>query len=804
MWCLLQIILFLATLWLLGFYRAKPMVWVPVLLIETFIFSYFRAFPIFIASVFWIILIAAMVILALPMVRKLLISRKVWRIVKKVTPVMSQTERDAIEAGDVCFEAELFNGKPDFEKLFAIPKPSLSVEEQAFLDQQVETLCAMLDDWQINHVSHDLPKAAWDYLKKEKFFAMIIPKKYGGLAFSAYANSKIVAKIGTRSIAAAVTTMVPNSLGPGELLNLYGTEAQKDYYLPRLAIGEDIPCFALTSPIAGSDAANMPDVGIVCEGEFQGKKVLGMKLTWHKHYITLAPVATVLGLAIHLKDPEHLLSGKTDVGITLCLVPTNHPGVEIGKRHQPMGLGFMNGPTSGKDVFVPLDFVIGGSKMCGHGWRMLMECLSMGRGISLPSLAVAVAQQTYRMTGAYAQIRQQFRVSIANFEGVGQKLGQIAINTYLCNAARDLTVAQIDQHKKPAIASAMTKYHNTELARAAVIDGMDIVAGRGVQLGPRNFLANMFLSAPISITVEGANILTRNLIIFGQGAIRCHPYILKTMQLAHAENTPENLTAFDRNLFAHLGFSFSNLVRTFTYGLSAGSLIKTPESKLKKYLQQLTRMSTAFALTADMLMLTFGGELKRMENLSARLGDIFSYLYYASAVIKHFHDVNQAAAELDYAAVCLDFCLSEIQIAFDDLFNNIPKRQLAKCLRFTVFPWGRAYTKVLDKNLAKLLPAMRKPNILRDQITGNCYIDWQVDGAAGRVEQALQLEVAAGPIFDKLKQAIAAGQIDKTQSLAKRLEQALSQGILSNAELDLLKQLEVIRLDVVQVDAFNT
>jgi acyl-CoA dehydrogenase len=535
-------------------------------------------------------------------------------LLRKRMPAMSNTEKEAIEAGNTWWERKLFSGNPNWQELFAITKAQLTAEEQSFLNTEVDALCQKLNDWNIVYKDHDLSPEVWGYLKQQRFFGLVIPKQYGGRGFSALAHSAIITKIASRSVSAAVNTMVPNSLGPAELLLHYGTDSQKDYYLPRLATGEDIPCFALTGPEAGSDAGSITDKGIVGYGLYQGQEVLGIHLTWNKRYITLAPIATVLGIAFKLYDPKQLLGDRVDIGITLCLIPTSHPGVEIGTRHLPMHLAFMNGPTRGNNVFIPIDWIIGGQAMAGQGWRMLMECLSIGRAISLPALATAGSQLIYRLTGAYAALRQQFKTELANFDGVKQSLGTIAAYTYLLEASRQLTANAVDQHIKPSIASAIAKYHMTEMARTIINHAMDIHAGHMVQVGPRNFLAHLYISAPISITVEGANILTRNLIIFGQGAIRCHPFLLDEMQLINTDSV--DIKALDTTLMKHIGFAISNIGKSLWYGLSGGYGVWIGHCefpKLKVYLQQLTRISTNLALLTDIYLLKLGGNLKRKE-----------------------------------------------------------------------------------------------------------------------------------------------------------------------------------------------
>ncbi|HUP31377.1 MAG TPA: acyl-CoA dehydrogenase, partial [Usitatibacter sp.] len=584
------------------------------------------------------LLAAALAVVALFTVRPLrraLLTRPIFGLYKKVLPQVSQTEQEALDAGSIWWDAELFSGRPHWKTLLDYPQARLTAEERAFIDGPVEELCGMLNEWNIIHEKADLSPEVWKFIREKGFLGIIIPKSFGGLGFSAYAHSEIVTKISTRSGTAAVTVMVPNSLGPAELLIHYGTDEQKNHYLPRLAKGLEIPCFALTSPEAGSDAGAIPDFGIVTRGMHEGREVLGIRLTWDKRYITLGPVATILGLAFKLYDPDHLLGSEEELGITLALIPTSHKGVNIGRRHVPLGAAFMNGPNSGKDVFVPMDWIIGGQKQVGKGWRMLVECLAAGRSISLPSMAMAAGKLGSRATGAYARIRSQFRTPIGKFEGVEEPLARIGGNTYLMDATRRMTMVALDLGEKPSVISAICKYHMTERMRQVLNDAMDIHGGKGIMMGPNNYLGSAYINIPIAITVEGANILTRSMIIFGQGAIRCHPWVLKEIKAA-ADN---DLVAFDRALWGHMGFTISNAFRSLFLGITGGKAVSVPGSPdVRRYLQQMTRFSAAFALLSDISMFVIGGSLKRKEKISARLGDILSLLYMASATVKRFED----------------------------------------------------------------------------------------------------------------------------------------------------------------------
>src|SRR5258705_11701053 len=608
---------------------------------------------------------------------------------RKLLPPISATERDAIAAGTVWWDADLFSGKPDWAKLRNYPAPTLSAEEQAFLDGPVEKLCSMLNDWEIRRLG-DLPEDVWSFVRDNGFMGMIIPKERGGLGFSALMHSQVVMKVASRSPAAAVTVMVPNSLGPAELLMRYGSDEQRDYDLPRLAKGLEIPCCALTAPEAGSDAASIPDRGIVCYGEHKGSRVLGMRVTWNKRYITLAPVATILGLAFKLYDPDHLLGDKDDIGITLALVPTNTPGVQIGRRHFPSDQAFQNGPTQGRDVFIPMEYIIGGKERVGQGRRMLMDCLAAGRAISLPALGTGGAMFCARLAGAYARIRRQFGMAIGKFEGIETPLARIAGYAYVLDAARRLTASSLDHGQQPSVLSAILKYHATERMRTALNDALDIHGGRAICDGPRNYLFGTYMSVPVAITVEGANILTRSLMIFGQGAIRCHPYLLKEMEAANLSDPDESLKAFDTALFAHIGSAISNVTRAFLHNLTFGAFARVPDVPHVTYMYRgLHVASVTFAAVADLVMGTLGGEMKRRESLSARLGDVLSELYLLSCVLQRLETVGSPAADLPLVDGNYRNALHTIQSRLVEVLTNLPMRPAAWLLRIVAFPLGR-------------------------------------------------------------------------------------------------------------------
>ncbi len=751
----------------------------------------------------WLLFLVAALFANATRLRQKHIVAPALKILKNQIPTISKTERTAIEAGDTWWEKELFCGKPDWHQLFAIPRPTLTAEEESFINNQVNHLCSMLNDWQIVFEDHDLPPAVWRYLKEEKFFGMVIPKQYGGLGFSALAHSTVVTKIATRCLSAAVTSMVPNSLGPGELLVHYGTEEQKNHYLPRLASGDDIPCFALTAPEAGSDAGAIPDNGIVCRGTFEGKDIIGIRLSWDKRYITLAPVATLLGLAFHLYDPDKLLGGKEDIGITLGLIPVNHPGVEIGTRHYPIYTAFMNGPTRGKDVFIPLDWIIGGEKMAGEGWRMLMESLSIGRSISLPALSAACGKVAYRMSGAYARVRRQFNAPISSFEGIEEALGQIAGNLYMLEACRMMTAGAVDQHINPAIVSAIAKYHMTEMSRASVAHAMDIHGGKTVQVGPRNILANMHVAQPISITVEGANILTRNLIIFGQGAIRCHPYLLKEIELITAENP--SIPDVDKVLMSHVGFFVSTVLRNIAYGLTGGKFIfsSIKNKRIGRLHRQLTRMSAALALLSDTSLILLGGSLKRRERISARLGDMLSQLYLASTVLKYYADNGKPQSDVDYVCWTLQQCLYRIQTACDEVTSNFPNKWIGILLSWLVFPFGRAYMRPSDKLNKQIVAVMLSSSELRDRLTRYTYHSTSNDDLGYCLDEALSQVQLVEPLLKKLNKAVQAHEIPKRYSLRERIQAAGKSGILSSEEVTILTNYETLKDEIIQVNEFS-
>ncbi len=754
----------------------------------------------------WLCYLLAVAIFAVPTIRQTLVSQKALSLFKKVLPAMSQTEKEALEAGTVWWEAELFKGKPEWKKLQNIADPKLSEAEQAFLDGPVNDVCEMVNDYQVTHELADLPSEVWQYLKDHKFFAMIIKKKYGGLEFSAYAQSLVLQKLTGVSSVLSSTVGVPNSLGPGELLQHYGTEEQRNHYLPRLAEGKEIPCFALTSPEAGSDAGSIPDYGIVCKGDWQGEEVLGMRLTWNKRYITLAPVATVLGLAFKLRDPDGLLGDKQDLGITCALIPTDLKGVEIGNRHFPLNVPFQNGPTQGDDLFVPIDFIIGGQKMAGQGWRMLVECLSVGRGITLPSNSTGGIKSAALATGAYARIRRQFKQPIGRMEGVEEPLARLAGNAYVMDAASNLTVAGIDLGEKPSVISAIVKYHCTHRGQRSIIDAMDIVGGKGICLGPSNFLARGYQGSPIAITVEGANILTRSMIIYGQGAIRCHPYVLNEMEAAYSESS-DALDKFDSALAGHVSFTMSNLVRSLWFGLTdgRGSDAPTPLNKTDKqtqrYYQQLNRYSANLALLSDISMAVLGGSLKRRERLSARLGDILSQLYLGSATLKRFESEGSHAEDLPLVHWGMQDSLRQTEIAIDEFLANFPSPVIGRLLRVVLMPFGRIRRAPNDKLDSQVAHIIQTPSETRSRIGRGQYLEATEHNPVGKIEKALEVILQAEPLFDKVCKETHQKRAFLRLDLVAQL--GLEKGILTEKEAALLVSAEEHRLYTINVDDFS-
>ena len=793
----------LAVILVLAFFRASIWSWLLAMLIVVPFVAVQSRLSTEGLQFLTVVLLLIAAALGVPALRRALVSRPALNMFRNILPHVSQTEQEALDAGTVWWDGELFGGNPDWHKLLSYPKPQLTEEEQSFLDNEVGQLCALLDDWDITHVRQDLSPEAWRFIKDKGFFGMIIPKEYGGKQFSALAHSAVVTKVASRSGSAAVTVMVPNSLGPAELLLHYGTQEQKDKYLRGLACGKEVPCFALTGPFAGSDAGAIPDYAVVCRGEFNGQQdVLGMRVTWEKRYITLAPVATLLGLAFKLYDPEHLLSNVTERGITLALVPTDTPGVNIGRRHFPLNSAFQNGPTSGRDVFIPLDYIIGGEVRIGQGWRMLMECLAAGRSISLPASATGGCKTAARTCGAYGRVRKQFKMPVGKFEGVEEALARIGGNLYMMDAARVMTASAVDMGQKPSVISAIVKYHCTERGRAVINDAMDVHGGKGICMGPDNYLARFYQQTPIGITVEGANILTRSMIIFGQGAIRSHPYVLKEIHAAHDSDAERAVREFDAALFGHVSFTLSNAARSLVFGLTAGHGIPTPPGgETARYYQKLTRYASAFALLSDVSMLVLGGSLKRHEKLSARLGDVLSQLYLCSATLKRFEDEGRQLADVPLLDWSMQDALYRIQVALDGVLQNFPNRAVAFVLRRLVFPLGRCLAPPSDAVGHKVAALMLQPNLARNRLTIGMYLPESETDAVGALEAALDSTLACEPLQAKIDAAQKAGQVKALEEL-KRIAEARELGIVSAEEARQLERDYALRRKVIMVDDF--
>ena len=800
---LLTILLVLGIFVLLAFFRVSISSWVLAMVLAVFVIASQARVSDNALQVVSALLFLFALFFGVPFLRRNVISNALLKFFRNNLPHISATEQEAIDAGTVWWDGELLSGHPNWNRLSALPKCSLSVAEQAFIDNEVEQLCAMLNDWDITHNRADLPPEVWQFIKDRGFFGMIIPKQYGGLEFSAQAHSAVVSKVASRSGTAAVTVMVPNSLGPAELLLHYGTPEQKEKYLYRLAKGIEVPCFALTGPFAGSDAAAIPDYGVVCFGEFQGKaSVLGIRLNWEKRYITLAPAATLLGLAFKLHDPEHLLGGESNLGITLALIPTNTPGVQIGRRHFPLNSAFLNGPTQGKDVFIPMSYIIGGAARIGQGWRMLMECLAAGRSISLPASSVGGMQLAARTCGAYGRVRKQFNMPIGKFEGVEEPLARIGAHTYMVDAARKFTALAIDMGEKPSVISAIIKYHATERGRIVINDAMDVHGGKGISLGQDNYLARFYQQIPIGITVEGANILTRTLMIFGQGAIRSHPYVLKEVAAANDKDRKRALLQFDAALFGHLSFVLSNAARSFVFGLTAGRGIDVPEGvETQRYYQQLTRFSAAFALSADVAMALLGSSLKRREKISGRLGDVLSLLYLGTATLKRFEDDGRPADDLPLLDWAMQDALYKIQLALKGVIQNFPNRLVRWNLGRLIFPLGARLSPPSDQTGHQIAALLMQPGAARDRLTVGMYLPSDEQDAVGALEAALHSTLLCEPLQAELTEARKAGKLKQLEEVA-RIAEARDLGILTVDEALQLQRDYALRRKVIMVDDF--
>jgi len=798
------ILIFIITIGIVAYFRLPQTIWSGALGVVLLLFTFSGITGLSTLFIIWALFLAVIVPLNVPQFRQKYIAEPLLEFMRSSMPSISKTEQEALDAGKTWWEVDLFSGKPDYSKIRDLAQPKLSPEEQAFIDGPVEELCAMLDDWKINQVDYDLPKPVWKFLKANKFFAMIIPKSYGGLEFSALGHSSVVMKIAGRSISAAVTVMVPNSLGPGELLMHYGTEEQKDFYLPRLSTGDEIPCFGLTGPENGSDAVAMPDTGIVCRDTFDGEEnVLGIRLNWEKRYITLGPVATVLGLAFKLYDPDKLIGEETDIGITLALVKADTAGVEIGNRHFTANHMFMNGPNRGKDVFIPMDWVIGGEKYVGQGWMMLMNCLSEGRAVSLPALSTGAGKYIARYTGAYSRVRKQFKIPIGYFEGVEEALASIAGNAYIMNAARELTLAGLDTGENPSVISGIVKYQMTERMRIVVNQAMDVHGGHGICLGPKNFLGRAYQGIPISITVEGANILTRTMIVFGQGVLRSHPFLLKEVEAVNNPDHETSINLFDEALFGHIGFIISNLFRALWLGLSCARFVSAPgKGKVRRYYQQLTRMSSAFALLSDACVLILQGSLKRKEKISGRLADALSNMYLMTAVLKHYEDQGYKQNDLPLLEWACEDCLYNVQEAMKSVMRNFPIPFIGKILNMVIFPLTKPYGGASDKLGHKISRLLLEPSSTRDRLTSGIYLTEDPDDAMGRLEYALKMVLDAEDAERKLRDAIRIGLVT-SKNYALAVSDAISQNIIDQSEADKILAAHEATLNATSVDEFS-
>lgn len=742
--------------------------------------------------------------LAVPQVRRKALVEPVYGLVRGILPKVSDTEAQALEAGTVGFDAELFSGTPDWNKLLAIPPIQLSPEEQAFLDGPTEELCRMLNDWQIRHANREIPEPVWDFVKQHGFLGMLISKEHGGLGFSAQAQSLILGKIASRSPDAVTIVMVPNSLGPGELIEKYGTAEQKHYFLPRLAKGLEVPCFSLTGPTSGSDAATMRDIGIVTKGMHEGKETLGIRLSWDKRYITLGPKATLVGLAFRLFDPENLLGKGDDVGITLALIPANHPGVNIGRRHLPSGAAFPNGPNWGKDVFIPMEWVIGGDKMAGAGWRMLMECLSAGRAISLPSSATSGAKTMLRVTSAYARIRKQFGLPISRMDGIEEPLVRIIETAYANEAARAMTASMVSRGEKPSVISALMKYQTTEKMRRAVNDAFDIHGGRAICDGPSNYLQSAYQMVPVGITVEGANILTRTLITFAQGALRSHPYLYKEVQSAQDTDKRRGLDTFEDALSGHVAFSLSNATGAFVHNLTGGAFASAPDGALRMsvWYRQLARASRSFAFVADLTVALLGGGLKTKQKITGRLADALSELYMIAAVLKRYEDDGRPQGDHHIVDLCVMNALYRFQEAMAGVIENFPVRWARPLMRLAVFPLGKRYKPASDALGKTVARHVLEPGEVRDRLTRHIYVSKDADDPTGLLEVTLEKVIAAEPAEKKLDKAIRDGLVRRYHGL-DWFTDAAEKGVITHEEAAQLKEAEALVARVIAVDHFD-
>lgn len=743
-------------------------------------------------------------LLSVPVIRRTVLIEPAFQAVKGILPKVSDTEQQALDAGTVGFDAELFSGTPDWNKLRAIPPIVLSAEEQAFLDGPTEELCRLIDDWQVRFENKEVPEKIWSFVKKHGFLGMLISKEHGGLGFTPQAQSLILGKIASRSPDVVTIVMVPNSLGPGELIEKYGTDEQKHHYLPRLARGDEIPCFSLTGPTSGSDAATMRDIGYVAKGQHDGKDVLGVRLSWDKRYITLGPNATLVGLAFRLFDPDNLLGKGEDVGITLALIPASHPGVNIGRRHLPSGAAFPNGPNWGKDVFIPMEWIIGGERMVGQGWRMLMECLAAGRSISLPSSATAGAKAMLRFTTAYGRIRRQFGLPVARMEGIEEPLARLVETAYVNEAARAVTAAMVTRGEKPSVISALMKYQTTERMRLAVNDAMDIHGGRAICDGPGNYLQSAYQMVPVGITVEGANILTRTLITFAQGALRSHPWLYKEVQAVQNPDGKAGLEAFDEAFRGHVAFSLSNMAGALFHNLTGGLLGEVPENAFgtSEHYRQLWRQSRNFALVADLSVALLGGGLKTKQKITGRLADALSELYLTACVLKRYEDDGKPAGDRHIVAFVAQNGLYRFQQAIRGTIDNFPVAPARFLMRFLVFPLGQPYKPASDRLGGQIVRLVLEPGEVRDRLTRHIYISRDVNDPTGILEVTMGKVIQAEEAEKKLERAIRAGTIRRYHGI-DWIADAAAKGVVTESEALLLKEVEALTARVIAVDHFS-
>ncbi|MFI4962617.1 MAG: acyl-CoA dehydrogenase [Legionellales bacterium] len=778
---------------LIVLYRlVNPIVWEVGSALYLITATFYIGLPWVAGLVLWTFVIVALLVIQVEPLRNW-IADYLFKTAGKSIPKLSKTEEEALNAGDTWLEQDIFVGKPNWDRLASI-STELSLEEQSFMDNEVQTLCSMLDEWEISQ-DNDLPPKVWNYIKEKGFMGLVIPKEYGGKGFSARGHSDVVLKVASRSGVAAVTVMVPNSLGPGELINYYGTEEQKSYYLPRLAKGIDVPCFALTEPGAGSDATSIQSDAIVMNKKIDGKNVLGLNITLDKRWITLSPIATLIGLAVNLIDPEGLLKGEGEEGITCLLIPRDTENLEIGNRHLPASQPFMNGTIRGKDIFVPITTIIGGQKKAGCGWQMLVECLSIGRSISLPALGAASSSISYLTTGAFARIRRQFNVEIAQFEGVAEKLAEIAGLNYLINATRLLTLAAVNEHKKPSVASAITKYFNTELARVVVNDSMDVHAGRAVVVGPRNYLSSAYQSLPISITVEGANIMSRNLLIFGQGSMACHPFIRDEFYAVSAEDKE----LFRGLIWKHISYFMQNMAKAVCSAWTGGFLISAPKNSMKREYQRLARLSHAFAWLADLSLIYLGGDLKRKERLSSRLADGMSYLYMAMAALRAVQLNEDNKEEQLHAQWAVSYCFYQAQKSMIGLCRNFPFKSLGLIARLLAFPFGQTMHYPSDKLDQKLARLMTENNHYRNRMKELVYLSGDPKQPVDRMEEALQLIIQTDGLASKISDV----KRFKFAKLTAKLKEKQQKGEISKEEMEAIEAAENARWDAILVDEFT-